>query len=511
MSLSTSRPVPIGWKPKYNPWIIAIAVMAGTFMEVLDTAVANVALPHIAGNLAVTPEEATWAITSYLVANAIVLPMTAWLGRRFGRKRFLLVCVCIFTLASLWTATAHSLTELILARVLQGLGGGALQPVSQAILLENFPPEKRGQAMAFWAVGVIVAPILGPIVGGWFTDNLSWRWSFLINLPVGFVAIAMIWIFIEDPPYLKAQRPTSVDGVGFMSLAVWISALQIMLDKGQMEDWFSSTFIVALLVIFILSLAFFLIWETRNSHPVVDLGILRDRNFGIAVWVAFLVGAVLYGSVTILPLFLQSLLGYPSFDAGLAVAPRGIGAMCAMFIVGPLLARFDGRYFIMAGFTLLGLSNFLFSRFTMEIGVHDIFFPNMLSGVAIGMIFVPLVTVANAFVPLEKLGNASGLFNLLRNLGGGVGIALCQTAISRGSQTHQALMTHNLDPYNWLVQQSLRTTQSGLLYREMVQQSAHLSYMDAFRTMGWLCWAVVPIILLLKKPPAGTKAAAGAH
>lgn len=499
------------WKPKYNPWLIAIAVMAGTFMEVLDTSVANVALPHMAGNLAVTPEEATWAITSYLVANAIVLPMTAWLGRRFGRKRFLLVCVCIFTAASVWTGMSTSLTELIMARVLQGLGGGAMQPVSQAILLESFPPRQRGQAMAFWAVGVIVAPILGPIVGGWFTDNLSWRWSFFINLPVGFIAIVMTMIFLEDPPYLKQQRPTSVDAIGFMSLAVWISALQIMLDKGQMEDWFSSSFIVTLLVVFILGLAFFLIWETTVKSPVVDLSILADRNFGLSVVVAFLVGAVLYGSVTVLPLFLQALLGFPSFDAGLAVAPRGIGAMCAMFIVGPLLARFDGRYFIMTGFTLLGISNLLFARFTMDIGVHDIFFPNMLSGVAIGMIFVPLVTVANAYVPLEKLGNASGLFNLLRNLGGGVGIALCQTAISRGSQTHQDLLAHNLDPYSWLVQQAMHTTQSGLIYRQMLQQSAHMAYMDAFRIMGWLCFAVVPIILLLKKPPAGTAAASGAH
>ena len=292
------------WRPSHNPWLIAIAVMCGTFMEVLDTSIANVALPHIAGSLSSTPEEATWAVTSYLVANAIVLPLTAWMGSRFGRKNFLITCTVLFTLASVLSGAATSLEMLVLARIFQGVGGGALQPTAQAVLLESFPPRQRGQAMAFYGMGIVVAPILGPIVGGYITDNYSWRWIFYINLPVGLFAVVMAWLFVEDPPFLKTQRTRKIDYLGFVSLALWVGALQIMLDKGQQEDWFGSTMVITLAVIFAVSLMFFLNWETTVEEPIVELKVFLDRNFAVAAFMVTVVGAVLYGSVTVLPLFL---------------------------------------------------------------------------------------------------------------------------------------------------------------------------------------------------------------
>lgn len=500
------------WTPKYNPWLIAIAVMSATFMEVLDTSIANVALPQIAGSTAATTEEATWAITSYLVANAIVLPLTGWLGVTFGRKRFLMACVVAFTIASALSGAATSLGQLIFFRVLQGLGGGAMQPVAQSVLLESFPPAKRGAAMAFYGVGIVVAPILGPIVGGWFTDNYSWRWCFYINVPVGVIALLLIGIVLEDPPYLKQQQSRKVDYWGFLFLALWVSGLQIALDKGQQEDWLESSLIVGLLATFVVFLMLFIWRELTANEPIVDLTVFRDRTFALSTVLITLVGAVLYGSVTLSPLFLQQLLRYPSFDAGLAVAPRGMGAMAAMMAVGPLLARFDGRYFVALGFTLLGLSNFwLGSQLNTGIGIEHIAWPNVLNGVAIGLIFVPLVTIANDKLPKDKLGQAAGLFNLMRNLGGGVGIAISTTLISRGTQAHQNFLSAHVNIYNPNYQAAREHLQqvtgahdvTALLAAILGQQSAILAYIDTFTIMGIICLSCMPLIFFLAKPTGG--------
>ncbi len=516
---SSSSDSPGGWRPAHNPWLIAVAVMIGTFMEVLDTSIANVALPHIAGSLSSTPEEATWAVTSYLVANAIVLPLTAWLGGRFGRKRFLIVCTVLFTLASVLSGAAMSLNQLILARILQGLGGGALQPTAQAVLLESFPPRQRGQAMAFYGMGIVVAPIMGPILGGYITDNYDWRWTFYINLPVGILAVILAYLFIEDPPFLKSDKTSRVDYLGFLSLALWVGALQVMLDKGQQEDWFESELIIALAVVFVVSLMFFLNWESTTEEPVIDLSILANRNFAVAAFLITVVGAVLYGSVAVLPLFLQSLLGYPAFDSGLAVAPRGVGALASMIMIGPLLARFDGRFFVGLGLFTLGSSNLWLSHINTQIAITNITLPNILQGISLGLIFVPLTTLANATMPVEKFGKASGIYNLMRNLGGGIGIALCTTFVARGSQIYQNTLVGNVDPYNSIYLQfsrilggALPTPQAlGITYGVVREQAAMLAYINIYILMAWACYACIPLVFLLKKAPLDAASPGMAH
>src|SRR5712664_681505 len=411
------------WTPSFNPWLIAASVMLATFMEVLDTSVANVALPHIAGNLSATPEEATWVLTSYLVSNAIILPAANWLGRYFGRKRFLIVCIAIFTLSSVMCGAAASLGMLIVARIAQGAGGGALQPIAQAVLMESFPVEKRGSAMAVFGLGVVVAPIIGPTLGGWITDNYSWRWIFYINIPIGILAIFMARTFIEDPPYIKNQRPGRIDYIGFGLMAVALGSLQLMLDKGQEEDWFSSSLITWAAILSIMTFIGFVIWEMRSKDPIVNLRILGNRNFAVGTALMTVLGIVLYGTIALLPLFLQTLMGYPALQSGLAVSPRGIGSVLSMIIVGRLVGRVNGRYLLLFGFGVLAFSTYLFSDIDLQISSSSIVWPGMISGFAMGFVFVPLTTMAMGTLPNEQMGNASGVFNLMRNIGGSLGIA----------------------------------------------------------------------------------------
>ncbi|HEY6043984.1 MAG TPA: DHA2 family efflux MFS transporter permease subunit, partial [Nitrosospira sp.] len=350
-----SRPDAVAgeWAPSFSPWLIAASVMLATFMEVLDTSVANVALPHIAGNLSASSEESTWVLTSYLVSNAIMLPATNWLARYFGRKRFLIFCIVIFTVSSALCGAAASLGMLIIARVLQGAGGGALQPIAQSVLLESFPPEKRGSAMAIYGMGIVVAPIIGPTLGGWITDNYSWRWIFYINVPVGILATLMARTFIEDPPYIKNQRPGRIDYVGFGMMAVALGMLQLVLDKGQEEDWFSSSLITWAAAVSIITFIAFIIWEMRSQEPIVNLRILGNRNFAVGTALMTVLGVVLYGTIALLPLFLQTLMGYPALQSGLAVSPRGIGSVASMIIVGRLVGKVNGRYLLLFGFGVL--------------------------------------------------------------------------------------------------------------------------------------------------------------
>jgi DHA2 family multidrug resistance protein len=309
------------WRPKANPWLITGAVMAATIMEVLDTSVANVALNHIAGNLSASTDDATWVLTSYLVSNAIIQPATGWFGQYFGRRNFLIGCICIFTIASAWCGLANSLGMLILARIVQGAGGGALQPISQAVLLETFPAEKRGSAMSIYIMGVVVAPILGPTLGGWMTDNMSWRWVFYINVPVGIVSAAMCFMFLEDPPYLKDKKAGRIDYIGFGLLTLWIGCLQVMLDKGQDVDWFSSSFIRVLVAGAALGFIVFVFWEFKTSNPIVNLRVLLNRNLAIGAVVIFVAGAIMKGTTAVLPQFLQNLMNYTALQAGLVISP----------------------------------------------------------------------------------------------------------------------------------------------------------------------------------------------
>src|SRR5580658_2738870 len=338
-----------------NPWLIAVSVMLATFMEVLDTAIASVALPYIAGSLSASNDEATWVLTSYLVANAIILPASNWFSLKSGRKRFLMTCVAIFTAASFACGAAPSLAFILIARVIQGAGGGALQPLSQAILLESFPPAKRGAAMAVFAFGVVVAPVLGPTLGGWLTDDYSWRWAFYINIPIGMLALFMISKYVKDPSYIRDAKPGRIDGIGLGLLALWLGALQIMLDKGQEDDWFGSGLIRWMAALFVIGLVGFLWRELRISKPLVDLTVLRFRNFAVGCVQIFLFGGVVYGMVTLLPLFFQTLLGYTALSSGWAVAPRGIGAIFAMPLVGFLMTKIDPRRLIGMGFLGVGI------------------------------------------------------------------------------------------------------------------------------------------------------------
>ena len=518
------------WRPAANPWLIALSVMTATFMEVLDTSVANVSLNHIAGNLSASTNEATWVLTSYLVSNAVILPASGWLGRYFGRKRFLLACIGIFTIASGLCGLATSLGMLIVARILQGVGGGALQPIAQAVLLESFPQEKRGAAMSVYAIGVVVAPILGPTLGGWLTDNYSWRWVFFINLPIGIFSVFLCYLFLEDPPYLRNARPGAIDFIGFALLTLWIGCLQVMLDKGQDEDWLSSGFIRLLLFGAMIGFAAFLIWELRVEHPIVNLRVLKDRNLSIGATLLFLLGAILYGTTAVLPLFLQNLLSYPSLQAGLVMSPRGFGAILGSIISGRILAnsKIDGRAWIVGGFAVLALSMYMFGNFTTSIAPSNVVWPIVISGFAITCIFVPMTTFSMATVSRENMGEATGLTSLLRNLGGSVGIASITTLVSRGAQTHQALMVDRMSSLQPVFNEQVAKIQGllaphvgtlaaqkqtyGILYQTLQEQASLLSYVDQFRTLVIGCLLCAPLVLLFKKPGhAGAASEMPAH
>jgi DHA2 family multidrug resistance protein len=515
------------WRPSVNPWIVAASVMLATFMEVLDTSVANVALPHISGNLSATNDEATWVLTSYLVSNAIILPATNWLARYFGRKRFLITCIVIFTLASALCGAATSLPMLIFARVLQGAGGGALQPIAQSVLLESFPPEKRGQAMAVFGLGIVVAPIIGPTLGGWITDNYSWRWIFYINVPVGALAIFMAKTFVEDPPYIRDQRPGRIDYIGFGLMAVGLAALQLVLDKGQEDDWFSSSFIVWTLALAVAALVAFVVWELRSDEPIVNLRILKNRNFAVGTLLITVMGVVLYGSIALLPLFLQTLLGYPATASGMAVSPRGFGSILSMLIVGRLVGRVDGRWLIMFGFSVLAFSTYMLAGLNLDIAMSNVVWPNIISGCAMGFIFVPLTTMAMGTLPNEQVGNASGVYNLMRNTGGSIGIAAMTTMLARGAQTHQAAIASHLTPYDPAFQERLRqisaalslrgggggATQQALasIYGIVLRQSMLMSFIDNFRLLAFLSIVCVPAALLFKRVRARGGPSVAAH
>lgn len=515
------------WRPSHNPWLIAVAVMAATFMEILDTSVANVSLPHIAGNLSATTEEATWVLTSYLVSNAIVLPITGWLGLYFGRKRLLTLCIGVFTLASVLCGMAPDLGFLIVARVLQGIGGGALVPISQAVLLESFPPEKRGVAMATFGMGVVVAPILGPTLGGWITDNYSWRWIFYINVPVGIFAALMAQAFVEDPPYVKHAKITRIDFTGFALLAVWLATLQVVLDKGQQEDWFASTWICWFSLLSVVCLALFVRREFQTEHPIVDLRVLKNRNFAAGVLLMTTLGAVLYGTTAALPIFLQTMMGYPALQSGYALSPRGAAAFISTFVIGRLVGRIRNRYLITVGFSLLAASSFWLGHINLQISVWNVIWPSVLNGVAISFIFTPLTTSAMGYLRQEQMANATGIYNLMRNLGGSLGIALVSTLVLRRAQVHQSIMVAHLTPFDPVYAQRLAaathalTPQSGpvlahlqaqgLLYNSMLSQANLWAFVENFRLFGVLCLACLPLVLLFKKVKKGTKAPTGAH
>ena len=503
-------------KPASSPWLIAISVMLATFMEVLDTSIAAVALPYIAGSLSATNDEATWVLTSYLVANAIILPASSWFSLKFGRKRFLIACIIIFTISSFACGAAWNLGMILIARAVQGAGGGALQPLSQAILLESFPPEKRGSALAVFALGVVVAPVLGPTLGGWLTDTYSWRWAFYINIPVGIFAVLMILRYVEDPPYIKNAKPGRIDGIGLGLLAVWLGALQIILDKGQEDDWFGATWIRWATLLLVVAFVAFLIRELTAKKPLVDLRVFRYRNFAVGCALIALFGGAIYGLITLLPLFYQELLGYTALAAGWAVMPRGIGAIMAMPIIGALTNRIDNRWLAASGFALFGIAGLWFGQVNLAISQWSFLWAIVLSGLGSGAVFVPLSAISVAPLKNEEIGNASGLYNLFRNVGGSVGISVVNTIVARHEQLHQSELVHSLSPSSLVFQDRLQALERylylqgygpvdamrkayALIGRELSAQARLWSYVDDFRYMALVCLACIPVVFMLKK------------
>ena len=501
--------------PGINPWLIAVAVVLPAFMEVIDTSIASVCIPYIAGSVSASNDEATWVLTFYLLSNAVVLPASAWFSLRFGRKRFLMASIVIFTISSFFCGAATSLVAILIARLVQGAGGGALQPLSQAILTESFPPEKRGMAMGLFGLGVVVAPVLGPTLGGYLTDTFSWRWAFYINIPVGVLALVMISRFIKDPPYITNAKPGKLDGIGFGLLALWLGAMQIILDRGQEDDWFGAIWVRWAFALMIVSFIAFIVWQLKRDKPLVDLTVFKNRNFTIGCLLIFLFGAVIYGAVTLLPLYYQTMMDYSATWAGIAVSPRGLGSIVAMPLVGLLVGKVDTRILVSLGFGIFGICSLTWGTITLQVSPWSMLIPIIISGFSLGLVFVPLSTVTLGDLAPQNVGNGSGLFNLLRNVGGSVGISIVTTVLARHEQLHRTEMSRHMAPMLPNVQQALNSfTQLltpglgaanaklpayGMLEQALQQQSALWSYVDDFRYMAFACFCCVPVVWLLKR------------
>ena len=503
--------------PAVNPWIIALVVTMATFMEVLDTSIANVSLPHIAGGLSAGVDESTWILTSYLVSNAIILPMSGWFSNLMGRKRFYMLCVAIFTISSFLCGLAPNLGALIFFRVLQGLGGGGLQPSEQAILADSFPPAKRGMAFAIYGMAVVVAPAVGPALGGFITDNYSWRWIFYINVPIGIISLLLTSRLISDPPELtKARKKSfSIDYIGLGLLALGLGALQVVLDKGQREDWFDSHLIVILTTISAVALVAVIFWEWRHDHPIIDLRLFRDRSFATANVLMFAIGFVLWGTTLLIPLFAQTLLGYPAEQAGLVLMPGGFMIIALLPLVGRMLARTDPRPMMIFGLCVLSTSMFYMANFDLGLGFRNVVIARLIQGGGMAFLWVPINTVAYSYLPRDKNNAASGLINLARNVGASMGISFVTTMLDRRAQFHQDRLTSHLDPTNPRLHRMIQGTtsalqaQSGsralpqayaLLQLNVQRQALMLSYIDNFRVLAIVALCLIPLIFLVKKP-----------
>ena len=503
-----------------NPWVIAIVVTLATFMEVLDGSIANVALPHIAGNLSVSPDESTWVLTSYLVSNAIILPLSGWLSSVVGRKRFYMTCVAIFTISSFLCGFAASLSILVMFRILQGVGGGGLQPSEQAILNDTFPLEKRGMAFAVYGVAVVVAPTLGPWLGGWITDNYSWRWIFYINVPVGIISLLFTYLLVSDPPFMKRvnlKEGFRVDYIGLGLVTLGLGSLQIILDKGQREDWFGSALIRTFFFLAVVGLVAGVIWELRTKDPIIDLRMLKNRNFAIATTAMFFLGFVLYASTVLIPQMLQELLGYPAELAGLALSPGGALIMLCMPLVGFLVSRVDTRALITFGCAISASSLFVMAGWNLSLDFHTAVLGRMLQALGLAFLFIPINVAAFAYVPREKTNMGTGIINLARNIGASVGIATVTTMLERRTQWHQARLIDHVNAMNPALANTLNGTSAalqvhgsgavqataqahGMLLNLIQRQAAMLAFLDNFKLLGVIFFAIIPIFFLMRRP-----------
>ena len=519
------------WRPSHNPYLVALTVTLATFMEVLDSSIANVSLPHIAGSLGATYDEATWILTSYLVSAAIVLPVSGWLSTVIGRKRFYMICVTLFTVCSFLCGIAPNLPFLIVARVLQGAGGGGLQPSEQAILADTFTVEKRGIAFALYGMAVVVAPAIGPTLGGWITDNFNWHWIFFINLPVGALSLFLTSRMVEDPPWLKGERRAGIkiDYIGLALIVLGVAAFQIVLDKGQEDDWFSSTLIRTMFSIGLPTLCAFFLWEWFHPDPIVDVRLLKNRNFGTAVFFSFTLGMVLFGSTVLIPEFLQTSLGYTAERAGMALSPAGFVLMLMMPVAGRITAtKVDPRLLISIGFLGTAFTLHRLTIVNLQIDFHTIVILRMTQVLFMPLIFVPISTLNYVGVPREKNNQVSGLSNFARNLGGSIGTSLLGTFLARQNQIHQmnfAAHTSHGDPNfeNWVnglkgvfVSQGfdpVTAAQKALAvaYRTVLAQANTLSFENSFWVMSLIVACLSPLPFLMRRPKRGEQQPSGMH
>lgn len=507
------------WKPKHNPWAIALTVTLATFMEVLDTSIANVALPHMAGSLGASQEEATWVLTSYLVSSAIVLPISGWLSNRFGRKRFYMTCVAIFTVCSLLCGLAPTLPLLILARILQGAGGGGLAPSEQAILADTFSVEKRGQAFAVYGMAVVVAPAIGPTLGGWITDNYNWHWIFFINIPVGLLSLWLSHRMVEDPPNLTrhSKAPGKVDFAGLALVAGGVGCLEFFLDKGQEKDWFGDPMIRFFAIMAVVLLVVFVWWEWRHPDPIVDLKLLKNRNFGTAVFLQLILGMVLFGSTVLIPQYLQSMLGYTAERAGMVLSPAGFTMMVMMLVAGRMLGKMDPRLLVSLGYLATAAGLFNLTRLSLDTSFGQVTLWRVLQVIGLPFVFIPISTLNYVGVPRSKSNQISSLSNFARNLGGSAGTALLTTFLARTAQTHQVQLAANVVPgsvpymrYMNSVTGMLRAggmsagnasqMAIGFAYQQMGRQATMLSYENAFAVLAAAIFLLTPLPFLMRLP-----------
>jgi len=510
------------WKPHHNPWLVALTVTLATFMEVLDTSIANVALPHMAGTLGASTEEATWVLTSYLVSSAIILPISGWLSNRIGRKRFYMTCVAMFTLCSMLCGLANTLPLLIIARILQGLGGGGLAPSEQAILADTFSVEKRGQAFALYGMAVVVAPAIGPTLGGWITDNFNWHWIFFINLPVGLLSLYLSNRMVEDPPFLKVRKEESkhlkVDFMGLGLVGIGVGLLEFTLDKGQEKDWFGDPMIRTTAILAICLLVFFAWWEWHHPDPIVDLKLLKNRNFGTAVFLQLVLGMVLFGSTVLIPQYLQLLLGYTAERAGEVLSPAGFVMMIMMGVAGRMLGKMDPRLMVCLAYigTAAGIYNL--TRLDLTTPFHSVMLWRCLQVLCLPFVFIPISTLNYVGVPATKSNQISSLSNFARNLGGSAGTALLTTYLARTAQVHQQTLAAHIVPGSpalrlfrqRVAEMLMRGRGSGMdaagvamgqAYQMMLRQASMLSYKNAFTVLALVVVCLSPLPFLMRLPP----------
>lgn len=497
-----------------NPWLACLPTMAAAFMFVLDETIANVALPHMAGSFSISREESMWILTFYLIASGIVIPMVGWFSKVLGRKNFFMFSIILFTVASALCGLSKNLEQMVLSRILQGIGGGGLLPISQAILLENFKPQDRGKAMAMFGLVIVIAPIVGPVLGGWITENWSWPFIYFINLPIGVIALWLSKVFIYDPPYARKQTGVKTDAFGFFMLTVWLLTLQVVLDKGNNADWFNAPWICWLSGVSCVTGAAFLISQIRRKDSLVDLSVFKDKNFLIGTLVQIVMQAVLLASLAILPQFLQALMGYDAYKSGLSMMPRGLGALLAMVLCATLANVIDNRVLVMIGLCCIGGGSWLLGDLNLQISTMNIAVPNFLFGVGLGLAMIPIITLSMATISNSQMTNASGLQNLLKNIGGAFGTSIVATLLSRGAQRHQYMLiqhlTDTVQPYTERVQAMAGAFSTsvdphtaiymgqGMVYKLLQQQANLAAFIDAFRVFAVASIVIIPLILLVK-------------